>query len=188
MGRPISGNGAGLSAGRSHRLARQRELEARAAERRRCRCASRRRRAPRCRAPSRGRGRVPASPRRRARRAAAPCARSASAMPGPSSSMTRRKRARASRAPASTVAAMRTRDFAPLAGVVEQVAEQLGEVGAIADELRLRRDRGLEQQVLVAVDLEQRARAAPPRSARHPPAPGLTTRRRSPRRASSGAR
>ncbi len=60
---------------------------------------------------------------------------------------------------------------APLAGVVEQVAEQLGEVAAVADELRAGGHCELEREVLARIDLQQRDPQLARRSARPPPAP-----------------
>ena len=104
----------------------------------RCRSSGVRRTARPCRAPWRARGRDPARSRPRARRARARARRSSAEIPGPSSSTT--TICSRSRGPASSSdgGPQPHAAAAPLAGVVEQVAQQLGEIAAIADELGIR--------------------------------------------------
>ena len=142
-------------------LLRQRELETGAAERPSCRC-----QLAAVELDGVAHHREPeavalASSRRRARHARTPARDRVREMPGPSSSTTMLQTARARcRRRASTLTAMRTSTAAPFARVVEQVAQQLGQVAAVADELRLGRDRGLEREILVARRPSSARRAA----------------------------
>jgi hypothetical protein len=45
----------------------------------------------------------------------------------------------------------------PLAGVIQKIAENFGEIAAVADELTRRRDHELERQILVRIHMQQRA-------------------------------
>ena len=97
-------------------------------------------------------------------------ARSVGRDPGPSSSTVRRSRC-ARRRRASMRAVSRTRPAAPLAGVIEQVAQQLGEIAAIADKLAPRARSRARATGPCRHTPSAARRAARWRPARRPPAP-----------------